>query len=162
MKRSLIIIASIAALTTTSLSAVTVSSTNVNNVTATVTGGCQWTTPLTMAFPAYDPFAGAATTQITSVSFKCVKRTNATDNYRIWFNKTGGNMISGVNTLAYTLTNNALAPLPTTAATSTVVAGVPGVAVAAGYNFTVRGSIAAGQDVAAGAYVDTVVANIEY
>ncbi len=164
MKRTVIntLIASFIALTATSLSAVTVSSTNVNNVTATVVGGCQWTTPLTMAFGNYDPFAGAATTQVTSVSFKCVKRTNATDTYKIWFNKTAGNMTSGVNTLAYTLTNNALAPLPITAAASTTVVGVPGVAVAAGYNFTVRGSIAPGQDIAAGAYQDTVVANIEY
>lgn len=164
MKRTVIItlIACTVALTTTSLSAVTVASTNVNNVTATVTGGCQWTTPLTMAFGAYDPFAGAATTQVTSVSFRCVRNTNGTNTYRVWFNKTGGNMLSGANTLAYTLTNNAFAPLPTTIAASAVVAGVAGVGVGAGYSYTVRGSIAAGQDAVTGAYQDTVVANIEY
>lgn len=150
------------ALATTSLFATTVSSVNTNNVTATVIGGCQWITPLTMAFPNYDPFAGAATTQTTSVSFKCVKKTNATDTYKVWFNKTAGNMISGANNLAYTLTNNVGVALPTTVATATTVAGVAGVGAGSGYNFTVKGSIAPGQDVAAGAYQDTVVANIEY
>jgi spore coat protein U-like protein len=150
------------ALATTSLFATTVSSVNTNNVTTTVIGGCQWITPLTMAFPNYDPFAGAATTQTTSVNFMCVKKTNATDTYKIWFSKTAGNMTSGVNTLAYTLTNNAGVALPTTAGTSTTVVGVAGVAAGAGYSFTVKGSIAAAQDVAAGAYQDTVVANIEY
>ena len=164
MKRSVIItlIACSVALATTSLFAATVSSVNTNNVTVTVSGGCQWITPLTMAFPNYDPFAVAATTQSTSVTFKCVKKTNATDTYKIWFNKTAGNMTSGANNLAYTLTNSANVALPTTAATATTVVGVAGVAVAAGYNFTVKGSIAPSQDIPAGAYQDTVVANIEY
>ena len=164
MKRTLIItlVACSVALATTSLFATTVASVNTNNVTATVVGSCQWVTPLTMAFPNYDPFAGAPTTQVTSVKFKCVKKTNATDTYKIWFSKTAGNMTSGANNLAYTLTDNANVALPTTAAASTTVVGVAGVAAAAGYNFTVKGSIAAGQDVPTGAYQDTVVANIEY
>jgi spore coat protein U-like protein len=164
VKRSIIItlIACSVALTTTSLFAVTVSSVNVNNVTVTVSGGCQWVTPLTMAFPNYDPFAGAATTQSTTVAFKCVKKTNATDTYKIWFSKTAGNMISGANTLAYTLTDNANVALKITAGTATTVVGVAGVGVGAGYNFIVKGSIAPAQDVATGAYQDTVVANIEY
>jgi spore coat protein U-like protein len=164
LKRSVIItlIACSVALTTTSMFATTVSSVNTNNVTATVIGGCQWITPLTMAFPNYDPFAGAATTQSTTVNFKCVKKTNATDTYKIWFSKTAGNMTSGVNTLAYTLTDAGGVALKTTAGTSTTVAGVAGVGAGSGYTFTVNGSIAAAQDVPTGAYVDTVVANIEY
>jgi hypothetical protein len=81
----------------------------------------------------------------------------------VWFNKTGGNMVNGPDNLAYTLTDNGGAPLPTTAATAVTVVGVPGVA-GAGYTFTVKGSVAAGQDVPASAtaYQDTVVANIEY
>src|SRR5712692_6184486 len=107
LKRSLIItlVACSVALTTTSLFATTVASVNTNNVTAPVVGSCQWVTPLTMAFPNYDPFAGAATTQSTSMQFKCVKKTNPTDTYKLWFSKTAGNMTSGANNLAYTLTD---------------------------------------------------------
>lgn len=164
MKRSvkLTILAAVMTLTATSTFAVTVATTNTNNVTTTVVGSCQWTTPLTMAFPNYDPFSVAATTQTTSVSFKCVKKTNPTDTYKIWFSKTSGNMVNGVDSLAYTLTDGAGAALPTTAATSTTVAGTPGVGVGSGYSFTVKGSIAAAQDVPAGLYQDTVVANVEY
>jgi spore coat protein U-like protein len=141
--------------------AVTVASVNTNNVSATVVGSCQWVTPLTMAFPNYDPFAGAATTQTTSVNFKCVKLTKAGDVYKVWFSKTAGNMANGGNNLAYTLTDGVGVALPIVAGSAVTVAGVPGVA-GAGYSYTVKGSIAAAQDVPVGAYTDTVVANIEY
>lgn len=141
--------------------AVTVASTNTNNVTATVVGSCQWITPLTMAFPNYDPFAVAATTQTTAVNFKCVKLTAAGDTYKVWFSKTSGTMANGANTLAYTLTDGTSNPLPTTSGTAVTVAGVAGIA-GAGYSFTVKGSIAPSQDVPVGAYQDTVVANIQY
>lgn len=168
MKRSVIIttLAVAMSLAASSMFAVTVGSVNTNNVTATVVGSCKWITPLTMAFGNYDPLAGAALTQSTTVKFQCVKKTNATDTYKIWFNKTAGNMTNGANPdlLAYTLTDNANAALPTTALGATTVAGTPGVAAAAGYTFTVKGSVAPGQDVSAYAtqYQDTVVANIEY
>ena len=164
MKHSvkLMVLATVLALSATSMFAGTASTVNTNNVFTTVVGNCQWITPLVMAFPNYDPFAVAATTQSANVAFKCVKKTNPTDTYKIWFSATGGNMLNGVNTLAYTLTDSTNNPLPTTAATSTVVAGTPGVGVAAGYTFTVKGSIAAQQDVPTGLYQDTVVANVEY
>lgn len=142
--------------------ATTLGTTNNNNITATVTGGCQWVTPLTMAFGTYDPFSGTALTQTATVAFKCVKKTNATDTYKVWFSKTGGNMLSGTDTLAYTLTDNGGSALPTTAAGSVAAAGTAGIGAAAGYTFIVKGSVAGGQDVAVGSYVDTVVANIEY
>lgn len=141
--------------------ATTVASTNSANVTANVVGSCKWITPLTMAFGAYDPFAGAALTQTTTVNFKCVKLTNATDAYKVWFNKTSGNMVNGANNLAYTLTDNGGAALALTIATAVTVTGTPGVS-GAGYTYTVKGSVAAAQDVPVGAYSDTVVANIEY
>ena len=164
MKRSvkLMVLTAVLALTATSMFAGTASTTNANNVFTTVVGSCKWTTPLTMAFPNYDPFAVAATTQTTSVAFKCVKKTNATDTYKIWFSKTGGNMLNGVVTLAYTLTDSLSNPLPTSAAASTAVAGTPGIGVGSGYSFTVNGSIAPSQDVPTGLYQDTVVANVEY
>ena len=164
MKRSLklTVLAVFMALTATSMFAGTASTTNNNNVFTTVVGSCQWTTPLTMAFPNYDPFNATATTQTTTVSFKCVKKTNATDTYKVWFSKTSGNMVNGANNLAYTLTDNAGNPLPTTAATSTAVAGTAGVGAGAGYSYIVKGSIAAQQDVPTGLYQDTVVANVEY
>jgi spore coat protein U-like protein len=149
-------------LVATSLFAGTASTTNANNVTATVNGSCQWITPLTMAFGAYDPFSGTALSQTTTVTFKCVKKTNATDTYKIWFSKTAGNMTNGTDNLAYTLTDGGGAALPTTAAGSTAVAGTPGVGAAAGYTFTVKGAVAAAQDVSTGSYADTVVANVEY
>ncbi len=148
--------------TATTLFGGTASTTNNNNITATVVGSCQWVTPLTMAFGNYNPFVGAALTQSTTVAFKCVKKTNATDSYKIWFSKTSGNMTNGTDNLAYTLTNGAGAALPTTAATSVAVAGTPGIGAAAGYSYTVNGSVAANQDVSTGSYVDTVVANVEY
>jgi spore coat protein U-like protein len=144
--------------------AVTVASANTNNVTANVVAGCQWVTPLTMAFGTYNPFSGAALAGgPVTLNFKCVKLTNATNTYKIWFSKTGGNMtgIATANLLAYTLTDNAGAALPTTAVTSTTVAGVPGIA-GAGYSFIVKGSIAINQDVSVDSYQDTVVSNIEY
>ncbi len=164
MKRSmkLMVLTAALAMVATNIFAVTVGTTNVNNITATVNGSCRWITELTMAFPAYDPFSAVADTQTTAVMFKCVKKTNATDTYKIWFSKTAGNMTNGVDLLAYALTDSLGAALPTTAAASTAVAGTPGVGAAAGYSFTVNGSIAAGQDVSTGSYVDTVVANIEY
>ena len=164
MKRSLVVstLVVVMSLVASSMFAVTVGSVNNNNITTTVTGGCKWITPLTMAFPNYDPLAVAATTQSTSVNFKCVKKTNATDTYKIWFNKSAGTMVNGTDNLNYTLTNAAFAAVPTTIATAATVAGVAGTA--GGYTYTVNGSIAAGQDVSAAAtqYVDTVVANIEY
>jgi spore coat protein U-like protein len=164
MKRSmkLMVLTVALSLAATTMFGATLSTTNNNNVTVTVNGSCQWITSLTMAFPGYDPFSGAADTQSTSVMFKCVKKTNATDTYKIWFSKTGGNMSNGTDNLAYTLTDGGGAALPTSAAASTAVAGTPGVGAAAGYSFTVNGSIAPGQDVSTGNYQDTVVANVEY
>lgn len=164
MKRSVkfTVLSAILVLSATSMFATTVGTTNTNNVTATVVGSCQWTTPLTMAFGNYDPFNASATTQTTSVSFKCVKKTNATDTYKVWFSKTSGNMVNGTNNLAYTLTDSAGAALATSAATAPTVTGTAGVAAGAGYSYTVKGSIAAQQDVPTGSYQDTVVANIEY
>jgi spore coat protein U-like protein len=164
MKRTLKLTVLTVALVTmaTPMFAATASTTNTDNVTATVVGSCQWVTPLTMAFPNYDPFSGSATTQTTTVMFKCVKKTNGTDTYKIWFSKTGGNMSNGTDNLAYTLTDGAGAGLPTSAAASTAVTGTPGVGVASGYTFTVKGAVAAGQDVSTGSYKDTVVVNVEY
>ena len=162
MKRSLIATATLAvSLFALPMFATTVPSVNTNNVTATVVGSCQWVTPLAMAFGNYDPFAAVATTQTTSVNFKCVKLTAAGDTYKVWFSKTSGNMLNGALTLAYTLTNAGGAALPITAGTAAPVVGVPGIA-GAGYSYTVKGSIAAGLDVTVGAYSDTVVSNIEY
>jgi len=165
MKRSVIIstLVVVMSLVATSMFAVTVGSTNANNVTTSVVGGCMWITPLTMAFPNYDPLAVAATTQTATVNFKCVKKTNLTDTYKIWFDKTAGTMVNGADNLLYTLTDSVAAALPTSIATAATVAGAPGVA-GLGYSFLVNGSIAPGQDVSAAAtqYVDTVVANIEY
>jgi hypothetical protein len=171
MKRSVIIstLVVVMSFAATSMFATTVGSVNTNNVTANVVGTCAWVTPLTMAFGNYDPTSLVATTQTAALKFRCVKKTNATDTYKVWFNKTAGNMVSagGPDLLPYTLVDNATSnPLPTTAATATTVAGTAGVAAAAGYNFTVKGTIAIGQDVSAYGvaqpYQDTVVANIEY
>ena len=167
MKRSVITTTLVVAMTlaASSMFAATVNSTNNNNVTATVTGGCAWITPLTMAFGVYDPLAVTATTQTAGVSFKCVKRTNATDTYKVWFNKNTGSMLNGADSLTYDLRDNGTGTLvPTTAGTALTLTGTAGVGAAAGYNFTVRGTIAAGQDVSASAtaYTDTVIARIEY
>ena len=163
MKRSVILATATLAVSLFALPmfATTVPSVNSSNVTANVVGSCKWITPLTMAFGSYDPFAAVATTT-TSVNFKCVKLTAAGDTYKVWFSKTSGNMLNGALTLAYTLTDSTgVTALPTTAGSAATVAGVPGLA-GAGYSYTVKGSIAAGQDATVGAYTDTVVSNIEY
>jgi spore coat protein U-like protein len=163
MNRSVIATAALAvSLFALPMFATTVATVNTNNVTATVVGSCKWMTPLTMAFGNYDPFAVAATTQSTSVNFKCVKLTTAGDTYKVWFSKTSGNMLNGALTLAYTLTDSTgVTALPITAGTAVTVAGAPGLA-GAGYSYTVKGSIAPSQDATVGSYSDTVVANIEY
>ncbi len=164
MKRSIKLMVLTVALTfsAASMFAGTATTVSSNNVSTTVTGGCQWITPLSMVFPNYDPFAVAATTQTANVKFKCVKKTNATDTYKIWFSKTNGNMTNGTDNLAYTLTDASSNPLPTTAVASTAVAGTAGIGALAGYTFTVNGSIAPSQDVSTGLYQDTVQANVEY
>jgi spore coat protein U-like protein len=161
MKRSLTLATLTVSLIALPMFATTIPTVNTNNVTSTVVGSCKWSTPLTMAFGNYDPFAVAATTQTTSVSFKCVKLTTAGDTYKVWFSKTSGNMLNGALTLAYTLTDSTATALPTTAGSAVTVAGVAGIA-GAGYSYTVKGSIAPSQDASVGAYADTVVANIEY
>jgi spore coat protein U-like protein len=161
MKRSLTLATLTVSLFALPMFATTIPTVNTNNVTSTVVGSCKWSTPLTMAFGNYDPFAVAATTQTTSVSFKCVKLTAAGDTYKVWFSKTSGNMLNGALTLAYTLTDSTATALPTTAGSAVTVAGVAGIA-GAGYSYTVKGSIAPSQDASVGAYADTVVANIVY
>ena len=163
MKRSIkfIVLAVALTLVSSSMFAQSVSTTNNNNVTASVTGSCRWITPLNLAFGAYDPLAVADDTASATIEFRCIKRTNATDTYRIWFSKTAGNMVAGGDNLAYTLTNGGVA-LPTTAATAIAVAGVAGIGAGAGYTFTVDGNAVAGQDVGVGNYVDTVVVTVEY
>jgi spore coat protein U-like protein len=155
----------IVALVATSSFAITVSSVNNNNVTATIAPQCKWITPLTLGPTAYDPFAVAATPIApATINFKCVMKTNGTDNYKVWFDKTGGQM-SGVatpaNKMNYTLTDNAGVALPTVVGSAVTVAGVPGVA-GLGYSYIVKGSIGASQDLPVDTYQDTVRANIEY
>ncbi len=167
MKRSitLAIVTLAVSLVSLPMFAVTVGSVNTNNVTATIAAQCKWITPLTLGPTAYDPFAVAATPIAAgTVNFKCVKKTNATDTYKVWFSKTAGSM-AGVlvpaNLLTYTLTDNAGAALGTNVGAAVTVAGVPGVA-GAGYSYIVKGSIAPLQDLPVDTYQDTVVANIEY
>ena len=161
MKRSVLATATLAAsLFALPMFATTVPSVNTNNVTSTVVGSCKWVTPLTMAFGNYDPFAAVATTQTTSVNFKCVKLTAAGDTYKVWFSKTSGNMLNGALTLAYTLTDTGGAALPITAGTAATVAGVPGLA-GAGYRYTVQGSIPAGLHAPSRPYPHTAVSDIE-
>lgn len=133
-----------------------------NNVTASVAGKCQFTTPFDMPFGAYDPFAGTGLTKSATIVFKCVKRTNATDNYLISFDKSGGNMTttSGTDKLAYTLTSGGGA-LPIGTAAGVAVTGTPGVS-GAGYSYTVDGAVASGQDVGVGSYQDTVIVTVQY
>ena len=164
MKRSIKTLVLTVALTlvASSMFAQSISTTNNNNVTANVTGGCRWVTPLTMPFGAYDPFAVVALTQTATVEFQCIKRTNPGNVYRIWFSKTAGNMTDGTDNLAYTLTDSLGAALPTNAAGAVAVGGVAGIGAGSGYTFQVDGSVAAGQDVGVGNYADTVVVHVEY
>jgi hypothetical protein len=161
MKRSVILATATLAVSLFALpmfATTTVSSVGTNNVTATVVGSCKWSTPLAMTFGPYDPFAVAATTQSTSVNFRCVKQTNGTDTYKVWFNKPGGTMSGG---LIYTLTDSLGAGVKTSAGSAaTIVGGASGLA--GGYTYVVNGSIAPGQDVPAGANTDSVTSNIEY
>lgn len=164
MKRSVklaVITFAVSVFASTSMFAATLTTTSSNNVTASVAGGCVWDTPLSIAFGAYDPFTGTAITKSATIAFRCVKKTNATDTYKVWFSKSGGNMLSGTDTLAYTLTDSANAALPT-AAPGAVPAGTPGVQGTNGFTFVVKGTVTANQDAAAGSYADTVQVNIEY
>lgn len=135
-----------------------------NNVTASVAGKCQFTTPFAMPFGAYDPFSATGLTQTATIVFKCVKRTNPTDIYQIYFDKAAGNMTtvsSATDKLAYTLTASGGGALPVGSVAAVTVTGTPGVA-GAGYSYTVAGAVAAGQDVGVGSYQDTVIVTVQY
>ncbi len=132
-----------------------------NNVTASVAGKCQFTTPFAMPFGPYDPFAGTGLTKSATIVFKCVKKTNATDTYQIYFDKASGNMSDGTDNLAYTLTKGGGGALPVGSGAAFTVTGVPGVS-GAGYSYAVDGAVAAGQDVQVGSYQDTVIVTVQY
>jgi len=165
MKRSIklmVLTVALALTATTSMFAGSIAVGNANNIQTTVVGSCQWTSGFAMTFPNYDPFSGTADTQTTTVSCKCVNKTNATSSYLICVSKAGGNMVNGANNLSYSLTEGGWAALKTSAATAVAVAGTPGIGALAGYTYTVNGSIAPSQDVPTGLYQDSVVAHVEY
>ena len=136
-------------------------------ISASVSAVCTVTTS-PVSFGAYDPVvanAAAALNANGAVNVACTKGTAATIDLGNGLNPNGTTnrqMISGANLLGYGLYKDA-------GLTQVWGAGLTGGSTAS-YNaanknvtaVTVYGSIPAGQDVAVGAYADTVVATVNY
>jgi spore coat protein U-like protein len=139
------------------------------SVTATVTANCTITANA-MNFGAYDPIVANAAAPLngsTTVNVACTNGSPATITMDQGLNPAGGStaaaplrqMVSGGNFLAYSLfQDNANTIVWGNTAGTGVASTGTGVSVAV----NVFGQVAAGQNVPAGAYGDTVVATITF
>lgn len=139
------------------------------SVTATVSANCTIST-VAVAFGAYDPIVTNAAADLTgsgTVTVTCTSGSAATVTLGQGANAAGGStdavplrqMASGAERLAYTLYSDAPRSVVwgNTAGTD-----VDHVGTGAAANLTVYGSVAAAQNVPAGAYADTVVATVNF
>ena len=135
------------------------------NVTSTVSGNCTIsTTPV--AFGAYDPVGTNATTPSNNtgtVSISCTKGTTTPISLDLGANATGSTrrMTDGTDYLTYELYQDTGRTTVWGASGSAqyTPAVSPGKAARA---FTIFAQIAAGQDVGAGSYTDTVTATVNF
>jgi spore coat protein U-like protein len=135
------------------------------NVSATVTANCSITTTA-VAFGSYDPVVTHASTPLDgtgSVVVTCTKGAGTRIDLGLGGNASGSTrrMAGGGDFLTYELYQNSTR---TTVWGSGAVAGMSIVAAPskAARTFTVYGRVAAGQDVGAASYADSVVATINF
>ena len=140
------------------------------SVTATVSANCSITTA-PVAFGAYDPVTANATTPLTStgtVTVTCTSGASGTITLGQGSNPGGGSTDAaparrlkdaGTDVLSYALYQDTGR---TTVWGNTAGTGVASTGTGSAASLTVYGSVAAGQNVPAGSYSDTVVATVTF
>ncbi len=169
MMRKSIILAIASMLVLTATSAFSGTATSNMSVSATVSANCTITAGA-LAFGAYDPIVANASTPLpgtATLTVACTSGSPATVTLDQGLNPAGGStnaaplrqMATGGNFLSYSLfQDNAYSvPWGNTAGTGAAYTGT-----GASGSITVYGQVAAGQNVPAGTYQDTVVATITF
>lgn len=140
------------------------------SVTATVTANCSISTS-PVAFGAYDPVSVNATTALDgsgTITVTCTSGANGTITLGQGADPGGGSTDTaparqmkdaGTDVLAYTLYQDSGR---TTVWGNTAGTGVSDVGTGVAQNVTVYGAVAAGQNVPAGSYSDTVLATVTF
>ncbi len=139
MKRTVLFLA-LSLIVATSAFAGSASTTNTNNITATVSAKCT-IGAFSIAFGSYDPFAAAPLDQSGTVTINCTKGTSGTVSFDLGVNASGAirrmkDTGAGTNFLTFS---------KDTALTATAY-----------------GRVAAGQDAAVMSYHDTLVATVNF
>ena len=168
MKRSVLVLMALSMILATSAFAGSASTTNTNNITATVAPKCT-IGAFAIAFGSYDPFAAAPLDQSGTVSINCTKGTSGTVSFDLGVNASGAvrrmkDTGAGTNFLTYEVYTDA-GHTTVWNAVNTVVLG-PSVSKNTALTATAYGRVAAGQDAQAGAaglnYQDTLVATVTF
>jgi len=168
MKRTVLSLVALSMIVATSAFAGSASTTNTNNITATVAPKCT-IGAFAIAFGSYDPFAAAPLDQSGTVSINCTKGTSGTVSFDLGANASGAirrmkDTGAGTNFLTYEVYTDA-GHTTVWNAVNTVVLG-PSVSKNTALTATAYGRVAAGQDAQAGAaglsYQDTLVATVTF
>ncbi|PYQ51971.1 MAG: SCPU domain-containing protein, partial [Acidobacteria bacterium] len=148
MKRSVLVLMALSMILATSAFAGSASTTNTNNITATVAPKCT-IGAFAIAFGSYDPFAAAPLDQSGTVSINCTKGTSGTVSFDLGANASGAvrrmkDTGAGTNFLTYEVYTDA-GHTTVWNAVNTVVLG-PAVSKNTALTATAYGRVAAGQD----------------
>ncbi len=163
MKRTVLFL-SLSLIVATSAFAGSASTTNVNNITASVSAKCT-IGAFSIAFGSYDPFAAAPLDQNGTVSITCTKATSGTVSFDLGVNASGAarrmqDTGATGNYLGYEVYTDA-GHTTVWNAVNTVVLG-PAVSKNTALTATAFGRVAAGQDAAVLNYQDTLVATVNF
>ena len=164
MKRTVLTLMALSMIAATSAFAGTASTTNTNNITATVAAKCT-INAFSIAFGAYDPFAAAPLDQPGTVTINCTKGTSGVVSFDLGANASGAirrmkDTGAGTNFLTYEVYRDA-ARTTVWNAVNTVTLG-PSVSKNTALTATAYGRIPNGQDVAVASYQDTLVATVTF
>jgi len=164
MKRSVLIVAALLLIATNSAFAGSASTVNTNNITVSVAARCT-IGAFSMAFGAYDPFSASPLDQTATVTINCTKGTSGVVPFDLGVNASGAvrrmkDTGAGTNFLTYEIYRDA-ARTTVWNAVNTVTLG-PSVSKNTALTATAYGRVAAGQDVAALNYQDTIVATVTF
>ena len=167
MKRAVLSLAVMLTVATSAFAG-SASTTNTNNITATVSPKCT-IGAFSIAFGSYDPFAAAPLDQSGTVTINCTKGTSGTVSFDLGVNASGAvrrmkDTGAGTNFLNYEVYTDA-GHTTVWNAVNTVTLG-PSVSKNTALTATAFGRVAAGQDAQAGAaglsYQDTLVATVTF
>jgi len=163
MKRTVLFL-SLSLIVATSAFAGSASTTNTNNITASVSAKCT-IGAFSIAFGSYDPFAAAPLDQSGTVTINCTKATSGVVSFDLGVNASGANrrmQDTGAtgNYLGYEVYTDA-GHTTVWNAVNTVTLG-PSVSKNTALTATAFGRVAAGQDAAVLSYQDTLVATVNF